>query len=394
MLSKKGLAQKRAEIEQLRINSSLSLQQAEQLGQSISSSWERSQLASISSELEAAPLNEKIQISNQLNNALEQSKSELSHIARQSSMVIAVADIGSTIVWSAASGKMQKEAEKVHFVQGGRWGEEIVGTNALALSLKTQQSSCVFSCEHFMSSVQDWVCYATPIVHPVTQELIGVVDLSTTWNKHNSLGLLAVERCAAIIQSSLAKNLENKLYLRCFGQAKVLLNGQLMVLTPRQVEILTILALCPNGLSLDALHQALYGERNVSLGTLKAEMSHLRELVGNVLSSRPYRISCLIDADFLQFEQALDAGYFQSCLDMIRGIFLYKTESPFLCTWRACFESRLSQVIFKMNETDVLYKHLSRCPEAYDAIDRLIELIPQNHPSHQILIQFQNEHTV
>ena len=51
-------------------------------------------------------------------------------------MVIAVGDIGSTIIWSASSGQMRNAAEKVHFVEGGQWREELVGTNALALSLK------------------------------------------------------------------------------------------------------------------------------------------------------------------------------------------------------------------------------------------------------------------
>jgi DNA-binding winged helix-turn-helix (wHTH) protein len=60
-------------------------------------------------------------------------------------------------------------------------------------------------------------------------------------------------------------------------------------LTPRQVEILTVLALCPQGMSLDALHQAIYGERKVSQGTLKTEMSQLRDTLTGLLGSRPYR---------------------------------------------------------------------------------------------------------
>lgn len=76
--------------------------------------------------------------------ALSQCADDLRHIAEQSSMVIAVGDIGSTIIWTAPSPQMQSAAERVHFVQGGQWREEFVGTNALALSLKTQQSSCVF----------------------------------------------------------------------------------------------------------------------------------------------------------------------------------------------------------------------------------------------------------
>ena len=93
---------------------------------------------------------------------------------------------------------MQRAAESVHFMEGGQWKEELVGTNALALSLKTQQSSCVFSNEHYMASIHDWVCYAAPIIDPYSKQILGVIDLSTTWENHNSLGLLAADQSSAL----------------------------------------------------------------------------------------------------------------------------------------------------------------------------------------------------
>ncbi|MFW1809730.1 transcriptional regulator, partial [Acinetobacter ursingii] len=83
-----------------------------------------------------------------------------------------------------------------------------------------------------------------------------------------------------------------------------------------QIEILSILALCPQGLNLETLHQALYGERTVSMGTLKAEMSQLRDVLGGMLGSRPYRLLAHVEADFLQAENALDSGYVSSALQL------------------------------------------------------------------------------
>ena len=214
-----------------------------------------------------------------------------------------------------------------------------------------------------------------------------MVDLSTVWKNHNSLGLLAAERCASIIQSALLDFQKQHLYIRAFAVPQVLFNGKVMVLTPRQIEILTILALCPQGMTLDTLHQALYGERKVSVGTLKAEMSQLRDILGGMLGSRPYRLLAQVEADFLQAEQALDAGYLDSALKLCSGVFLAKTESPFLGAWRDCLESRLSQAIFNAKETDVLLKHVARFPEAIDAVERLIELMPRSHPVHQTLLK-------
>lgn len=393
MLSKNVLLQKRQHIEQLRHNSSLSQMQADLVGQSILSSWQRSEQAQIPMEREAAPLIHTPEDSpNILNKALTYCSAELKHIAEQSAMVVAVGDVGSTIIWTAASGKMRQAAERVHFVQGGQWREDLVGTNALALSLKTQQSSCVFSSEHYMSSIHDWACYAAPIIDPYSKQVLGVIDLSTTWNNHNSLGLLAAERCASIIQNALLECQRQHLFIRAFAVPQVLFNGKVLVLTPRQIEILTILALCPQGMNLENLHQALYGERKVSIGTLKAEMSQLREILGGLLGSRPYRLLATIEADFLQAEQALDAGYIESALKLCRGVFLVRTESPFLCAWRDCLESRLSEAIFKAKESDVLLQHLAYCPEAIDAVERLIELIPAGHPAHQILLKYKEDH--
>ncbi|OTG61575.1 transcriptional regulator [Acinetobacter sp. ANC 3903] len=392
MMTKQNLMQKRHKIDQFRQSSSLSALHAEQLGQSIASSWQRSSSAEIPKDRLAAPLAhlQKETYPSALANALQHCAQDLKHIAEQSSMVIAVGDIGSTIIWTASSPQMQSAAESVHFIEGGQWREELVGTNALALSLKTQQSSCVFSNEHYMPSIHDWVCYAAPIIDPYSKQVLGVIDLSTTWQKHNSLGLLAAERCASIIQSALLEYQKQRLFIRAFSVPQVLFNGKVLVLTPRQIEILTILALCPQGLSLDNLHQALYGERKVSIGTLKAEMSQLRDVLGGMLGSRPYRLLAHVEADFLLTEQSLDAGYIDSALKLCTGIFLAKTESPFLCAWRDCLESRLSDAIFKANETDVLLKHVARFPEAIDAVERLIELMPRTHPVHQTLLKYKD----
>ncbi|WP_151838152.1 MULTISPECIES: transcriptional regulator [unclassified Acinetobacter] len=391
MHTKKELLQQRKQVEQLRTQSSLNPQHAEKMEQSIASSWERSTLADIPKERLAAPLsNQSTETKSSLSLALQACREDLKHVAEQSSMVLAVGDMGSTIIWTASFTQMRNAAEQVHFVAGGQWQEELVGTNALALSLKTRKSSCVFSNEHYMASVHDWVCYAAPIIDPYSKQLLGVVDLSTTWEHHNSLGLLAVERCAAILQMAVQQLQQQQLYLRTFNTAQVLLNGQNLTLTPRQIEILVILALCPQGLNLENLHQALYGERKVSLGTLKAEMSHLRDRLGDALGSRPYRLNVAVEADFLQLEQALDAGYISTALQGYTGIFLAKTESPFLCAWRDGLESRLSHAIFQTQGSDALLKHLAYSPEAIDAAERLLELLPASHPAKNMLSKYQD----
>jgi len=82
------------------------------LGQSIASSWQRSASSEIPKERLAAPLLARHQkVKTNLDLALEACSNDLSHIAAQSSMVIAVGDVGSTIIWTASSTQMQSAAE-------------------------------------------------------------------------------------------------------------------------------------------------------------------------------------------------------------------------------------------------------------------------------------------
>ena len=113
------LIQKRQQIEKLRTSSSISTVQAEQLGKSIASSWQRSNSAEIPKDRFAAPISEGyMSQGSALQHALSYCADELRHIAQQSSMVVAVGDIGSTIIWSASSRQMRNAAESVHFVEG------------------------------------------------------------------------------------------------------------------------------------------------------------------------------------------------------------------------------------------------------------------------------------
>merc|ERR1712218_433424 len=81
-----------------------------------------------------------------------------------------------------------------------------------------------------------------------------------------------------------------RLSLRVLGESLVALDGKRLHYTPRQLELLTVLALRSTA-RLDELHDALYGARAVSTATVKAEISHLRRLLGGAIASRPYQLT-------------------------------------------------------------------------------------------------------
>jgi hypothetical protein len=100
-------------------------------------------------------------------------------------------------------------------------------------------------------------------------------------------------------------------------------------------------------------------------------------LLPNCILSRPYKLICEIQTDFIRAEQSLNAGFLASTFSLYKGSFLAKSESPLLTTWRDCFDARLSHLIYQMQDIDPLLKIIRHMPERIDAIQRVLELLPQ-----------------
>ena len=103
-----------------------------------------------------------------------------------------------------------------------------------------------------------------------------------------------------------------------------------MLLTRRQVEILAILALRREGLSLGKLHAHLYGDERVSTSTLKSEVSHLRSALGGRLASRPYRLDLPVTSDVDAVRAAVRRGDARAAVDAYGGDLVPGTSSPLL----------------------------------------------------------------
>jgi hypothetical protein len=383
------LADRRRRIESLRRGERSTGEHIVVVGMDIAGSWQRSREA-VSETCSAAPLDDAAPdwTGSAYGQALVACVDELETVAIESGMVAAVSDADGRLLWTGCSRSMRTRAERVHFVPGGRWDERSVGTNALALALRYRRPASVFSAEHFIPAVQDWVCYAAPVRDTVSGEVMGVVDLSTTWNRHSPLALHAVERFAERVSQALqVVSQAPVLRLRMLGTPQASIHGKVLPLSPRQMEILCLLALHPEGMDLERLHAAIYGDRTVGVATLKTEVSQLRERLGGAIGSRPYRLLVNWQADFMDLEQALNAGRVEAALAGYRGGFLPRTESPLLRTWRDCLESRLSDAIFRIDDPDLLLTHLGQSPEAVDAVERLVELLPGDHPVRARLLQ-------
>lgn len=377
------LSQRRNAIERQRSNFQLNRHTptSSNISKDILLSWQRS--AEVYKRLpQHAPIDDEYLTSSlwkesPLSTAVKSEQRNLEQLAKEGQMVAAIADPCGRLLWTHSSNYMRKFAENLNFTAGGHWNEQTMGTNAVGLSLKLKQAVTVFSSEHCLPFVQDWVCYAAPIIHPKSGECIGALDISTTWNKHTPLGQAATQQLANSIAQCLPKeNHRAELEIHALGQPKIIYQGEQIYLPPRQLEILCLLVLSPDGLSLQRLHSALYGDANVSISTLKAEVSHLRSLFDGQIGSRPYHLIMPVWADFIHIWDSLRKKNTNEAMSTYRGAFLPKSESPEIEEWRYCIDAVMNQAIYECENPDELISNIQKNLSGSILIrERLIEIL-------------------
>ncbi|HEU4547070.1 MAG TPA: transcriptional regulator, partial [Microlunatus sp.] len=166
-------------------------------------SWELSGV--VSPGVTQAPLDDETDTADfwaasPLQTAVSRVQDELRRTAEDGDLVVAVTDDQTRILWTYGGRVMRRKAESVNFVPGGRWDEQSVGTNALAIAGRTGAPSMVFSAEHYAEVVHNWVCWAAPVFDPVTGRSLGVIDLSTTWDRTHPIGLATARVMARLIE--------------------------------------------------------------------------------------------------------------------------------------------------------------------------------------------------
>lgn len=332
-----------------------------------------------------------------LQTAVARVEDELRRTAEDGDLVIAVTDEETRILWTYGGRAMRRKAETVNFVPGGRWDEASVGTNALAIAGRTDAASMVFSAEHYAEVVHNWVCWAAPVHDPVTGAPLGVIDLSTTWDRTHPIGLATARVMARLIETALPTSrrspttgalapAEPGLTLTLLGTAQVWLDGQRLLLNRRQTEILALLALHPAGLSVEHLHSLLYGDSPVTTSTLKAEVSHLRAALGGQLSSRPYRLTMPVTTDIDEVQRRLRSGNVREALAAYGGDLLPGTAAPALMEMGDYLAVSVREALLANPDPDAVLRYSELAPyDTYVVEACLAALGQRSHPAAPLL---------
>jgi hypothetical protein len=176
------------------------------------------------------------------------------------------------------------------------------------------------------------------------------------------------------------------LQLRLLGNAEATLDGSRLLLNRRQTEILAILALHPDGLSLDRLHALVYGDQAVTLSTLKAEVSHLRAALGGQLASRPYRLTLPVATDIDDVLDALQHGDAGAAIASYGGDLLPGTESPALIELGEYVAVAMREALIANPEPSAVVRYSELAPYDTEVIEVcLAALGDRPHPAKPLL---------
>jgi hypothetical protein len=313
---------------------------------------------------------------------------QLRSAAEDGGLIVAVTDPVARILWTCDGSVMRRRAESVNFVPGGRWDESSVGTNALDLALRIDAPATVYAAEHFSPWVHEWTCWAAPVHDPATGRQLGVLDLSTTWDRAHPMGTATAAAFARLLEQALpvrvvravrggpappaAPARPSSLDLRLLGRAEARLDGVRLPLTHRQLEILALLALHPDGLRPDALHARLYGDRPVSRATLKAEVSHLRTVLGGAIAARTYRIAVPVRCDAVEVLAHLRTGRLLDAVSAYGGDLLAGTDAPGLTEYGSYLAVAVREALLADPEPEAVLRYAQTAPYDIDVLERAL----------------------
>ncbi|HJV28449.1 MAG TPA: sigma-54-dependent Fis family transcriptional regulator [Aromatoleum sp.] len=161
-------------------------------------SWRRCRSDAVDPASHSAPAADDARIRelrrqhHQLYDAARPVLDNLREVLRECGTLIMLTDPGGVIIDLQGDSRARQAGEHVNLAQGGRWVEEVIGTNAIGTAIAARAPVQIYASEHYCLDVKRWTCAAAPVFDATRRLLLGVVDVSgvkETFHGH-SLGLV------------------------------------------------------------------------------------------------------------------------------------------------------------------------------------------------------------
>lgn len=333
-----------------------------------------------------------------------------------SGLLVAVGDENGRLLWVDGDQALRRKAENMMFVAGTDWSERAVGTSAPGTALALNRSVQIAGAEHFSSQVHPWSCTAVPLHDPDSGTVLGVVDITGASEAVAVHTLSLVEATVAAAEAQLSvQRLRDQLprsqvsrrssqtlpagalyrdSLQILGQdhGVIHVGGRSLELTVRHAELVTLLALHPEGLTAEELAVMAYPE-HVSVTTVRAEMLRLRKVLNKfnpslVPQSRPYRLPAELVMDARQVLNYLQRGAHRMALNIYRGPVLPRSEAPAIVRLRSEVSTLLREAVLNDAGTEALLQYLQLAEADYDvdAWVAALKVLPPRSPRRAVVV--------
>jgi hypothetical protein len=282
----------------------------------------------------------------------------------------AVTDAAGRLLWVEGHRGARARAARANFVEGAQWDEAHAGTNAPGTALAVDHEVQIFAAEHYRPQAQTWSCAAAPIHDPMTGRIVGVVDVTGGDAVAHPHSLALVRAAARLAEAHLAWHAPDpaalwrptrSLRLEVLGRTDARLrfhdgSGAVEVRLPRRhAELLTVLTAHRAGVTGEQLASLVYADETART-TVRVELARLRRLVGDVIESRPYRLTDgAFSADYLDVADALDRGELAAAVTSYPGPLLPGSDAPGVIEQRLWLETRLRAALLVSAHPPTLY---------------------------------------
>ncbi|MGQ3276276.1 MAG: sigma-54-dependent Fis family transcriptional regulator [Shinella sp.] len=177
----------------------------------INDSWQRCAKGGIDAQRNGAP----IETDKDAVEALARSRPELLAAAARpfgeigkllggTGAMLMLADGEGVLINVIGDKKTISDGMDIHLGVGGKWTEDLVGTNGIGTALWTGEPVFVHAAEHFCAGIKAWTCAGAPIRDPYDGKVIGVVDLSGYPDIFRPHNIALVTAAAREIEQALA----------------------------------------------------------------------------------------------------------------------------------------------------------------------------------------------
>lgn len=183
----------------------------------IGDSWQRCAHSGIDASQGEAPMTEEREAQNELRQnsadllaAAQRSFASLGSLLEGTGAMLVLADHEGVLIDAIGDKRTLTDGMDIHLGVGGKWTEDVVGTNGIGTALFTGEPVFVHAAEHFCAGIKGWTCAGAPIRDPLDGRIVGVIDLSGhpgIFRPHNTALVAAAAR---EIEKALAEQLSEE----------------------------------------------------------------------------------------------------------------------------------------------------------------------------------------